>query len=277
MSNIRSAALTLRRTINRITGTGALPEFLIIGAQKAGTTSLFNYIMQSKQAWRPLRKEVHHFDEIKLRSLDAYRAFFPDQRKLLNAGALTGEATPFYLFHPDAARRIAASNINPKLIVILRCPVERAWSHYRHELRKGREVLGFIEALNIEDSRLRGTADRVLDERHLEELRRHSYVARGQYMRQIRRYAALFDADRMLVISLDAMRENPSATVSRCCDFLGIKPPPANMYFNILNSAGPEKKMPEVDKDIFREAFDEDLRSLETMLPEAAIWRARLR
>ena len=266
--------LSAQYGLRAIRAQGALPSFLLIGAQKAGTTSLFNYLCESPNIVPPLRKEVHFFDRFRLPSLSLYEPFFPEQAQ--DKGLITGEATPLYMFHPEVPDRIAKSGLNPKFIAILRCPMERAWSHYRHEKRKGREHLSFEEALRIEKERLRGTTDCVLDRKHLEQLQRHSYLSRGRYMEQLSRYFALFGKESVHVVSLDKMTTHPREVVASCSNFLGTAEPGPNADYGVHNAGRDNTGMPEVDMTIFREAFDDDLRALESVLPIAQRWRARL-
>ncbi|MDZ4307594.1 sulfotransferase family protein [Allopontixanthobacter sp.] len=273
MSVVSRASLVSRHTARRLTGQGRLPDFLILGAQKAGTTSLYNYLCQSPDVAPPLRKEVHYFSQFTLPPLSWYKAFFPDHA---GRASVTGEATPFYLFHPDVPDRIEAAGLHAKFVAILRCPIERAWSHYRHEKRKGREQLGFADALRAEGERLRFTTDRVLDRAHLEALKRQSYLARGRYMAQISRFQKIAGAEGIHVLSLDQLQSDPATAVSQCCEYLGIAPPPSGIDYKVYNAGNEKSQMPEVDHQIFREAFDSDLEALATILPEADGWRRRL-
>lgn len=249
---------------------------MLIGAQKSGTTSLFDYICKSPEVIPPLRKEVHYFDQLTVPQESWYRAFFCDSTSLENSGRVTGEATPFYLFHPEVPYRIACSGLRPKFIAILRCPVERAWSHYRHEQRKGRELLTFSEALRSENQRLRATTHCILDEAHLLSLKYQSYLARGRYMTQLERYIEVFGKNSIHVLSLDQLKADLKGAVYGCCDFLGVDRPLASTVFSIRNADSEGGYLPIVDMEIFRKAFDNDLKRLETILPEAERWRESL-
>jgi Sulfotransferase domain len=145
-------------------GRRPLPDFLILGAQRSGTTSLYNYL-----AAHPLvlpavpSKGVHYFDKHADRSLRWYRAHFPTRaqrrRREHPAGSptVTGEGSPYYLFHPHGPARAAAAVPDARLIVMLRDPVERAYSHYQQEYARGFEDAGSFEAaLDLEPSRLEG-------------------------------------------------------------------------------------------------------------------------
>ncbi len=276
MSLATRANFMLHYGLRKLRGQSNLPDFLLLGAQKAGPTSLYNYICRSPEVFPSLRKEVHYFSKYRLPNLSWYETFFPTNPGNEVGGFATGEATPFYLFHPDAPRRIADSGIAPKFIVILRCPVDRAWSHYRHEKRKNREPLPFEQALLAEPERLRGTTGRVLDRAHQEALQRHSYLARGQYMSQINRFLRYFDERDFLFLSLDHLRSDPATVVARSCEFLGVAPPPLDQPYPVYNAGKEKSGMPRVDPRIFLNAFDADLSDLVSILPEAHVWRDRL-
>ncbi|MFO7955055.1 sulfotransferase family protein [Thioalkalivibrio sp.] len=133
-----------------------LPDFIIIGAQKSGTTSLYAYLSQHPQLFPSSTKEVHFFDGGLDPSVDTfkkgmpwYRAHFP-LRKNMGANQRTFEASPLYIFNPLAPERIANVVPNVKIIALLRNPTERAISHFFHERRRGREPLAIDEALEKE-------------------------------------------------------------------------------------------------------------------------------
>ena len=143
-----------------------LPDFLIIGTQRGGTTSLYNYLVEHPGIGAASIKEVHFFDTPHFKQgLAWYRGHFPSafQRyyveRSLKHGFVTGEASPYYLFHPHAPKRVAGLMPQMKLIVMLRNPVDRAYSHYHHEVAGGHEKLAtFEEAIACEDERLAGEA-----------------------------------------------------------------------------------------------------------------------
>jgi len=249
---------------------GAFPDFIIIGAQRSGTTSLFDYIMQSPQARPPVRKEIHFFDRYSLPPIEWYKAHFPDRRLLTRENCITGEATPFYLFYPDAADRIAATGMRPKLIAILRRPEERALSHYQHEKRKRRERLSFGNALDAEADRLRSTVDRVLDEDHHKALKRYSYKSRGFYFRQIQRFRRQLGDDCLLLLTLDELKRVPGEVLNKACSFLNIKMP-AVPHFEVLNR-GETACSFDSSLAVLADEFSEDIFRLIQLLPEAGEW-----
>jgi hypothetical protein len=212
------------------TAPGALPDYLIIGAQKCGTSSLYAYLRQHPQIRPARRKEVHYFEGSFTRlSLDWYRSFFPPfipDPNEPNAVSITGEASPFYLFNPRVPRRVAQVLPDVKLIVILRNPVERAYSHYHHELRGGREHLSFTGAIEAEDERLAGEAEKLMadDEYRSPTFRTKSYKARGIYFDQLVRWRAYFPAEQMLILTTQQLHDAHDETLDQTFEFLGVRP-----------------------------------------------------
>lgn len=208
---------------------GGLPEFLIIGAQKAGTTALYRYLIQHPDVFPPLRKEVHYFDVRYPQGLDWYRSFFPDLASDVAASdgmrrPLTCEATPYYLFHPHVPRRVAAVLPGAKLVTILRNPIDRAYSHYQMQIQMGSETLRFEEAIEAEESRVDGESSRLLaDETYRSDPHiLYSYLARGRYIDQLLRWEACFPQSQILVLKADDLKDDRKATVDKVLDFLGL-------------------------------------------------------
>jgi hypothetical protein len=189
----------------------ALPDFLIIGAQRAGTTSLYSYLAQHRMVVSAMQKEIHYFDVSFHRGLSWYRAHFPLSSALQQASSptrrITGEATPNYLFDPSAAERVASVVPDAKLIVLLRNPVERAHSHWRHTVRAGYENLAFEEAILQEESR---------NDPH------YAYLARGLYAGQLERWMAHFDSKQLLVLRSEDLFAESQPILDQLAAFLDI-------------------------------------------------------
>jgi hypothetical protein len=211
----------------------SLPHFLIIGAQRAGTTTLYRALTEHPQVRGAVfDKEVHFFDLAFGEGVAHYRAAFPTNAGLAVARArvggpvLVGEATPYYLFHPQVPARVAATLPDVKLIAILRDPVERAWSQYRHEVALGYETLSFEDALAAEASRLEGENERLaadplaVSAAH----QHHSYVARGRYAEQLERWYEHVSPDRLLLLRAEDLFADAATELRRVADFLGIVP-----------------------------------------------------
>lgn len=200
-----------------------LPNFLVIGTMKGGTTSLFQYLAGHPQVHPPFRKEIKFFDLHYGQGLDWYRAHFPLKTKITK-GAITGEGTPYYIFHPLAAGRIAKDLPGAKLIAILRNPVDRAYSHYNHMVRVGRENLSFEEALDKEDERLFDEEQKIAADpaystfKHLH----YSYKARGRYAEQIAKWLKLFPREQVLFLSSEELYSKPSSAYGKALEFLSL-------------------------------------------------------
>ena len=207
-----------------------LPAFLIIGAQKAGTTSLASYLAAHPSVVSPSFKEVHFFDLNYPRGAKWYRSHFPvgarrRLRSLLRGRHLHAtDATPYYMLHPRAAFR--ASHLIPRarIIVLLRDPVDRAYSHYHHEVRLGKESLTFEDALAAEPSRIAGEVRRLEAEPLYEgfNYQHFTYLERGIYSDQIRRWLNYFRPDQFLVLSSEQFFEDPAGEYRKVLKFLSL-------------------------------------------------------
>ncbi len=213
-------------------GQRPLPDFLIIGAQKAGTTALFAYLRWHPEITGPSWKEVSFFDRRYREDPRAYRASFPAKpRQWLVARRrgrwpLVGEASPSYILHPLAPERAREVVPEARLIALLRHPVDRAYSHYQHEVRLGREPLSFEDALDAEEGRLRREVERMTAEPSYfsHAWWNHTYAARGRYAEQLERWLAVFPRDQLLVVFTEELYEDTAGTYARVLDFLGARP-----------------------------------------------------
>jgi hypothetical protein len=201
----------------------ALPQFLILGAQRSGTTTLYKWMTQHPQIRPATKKEIHFFDLNFRNGIPWYRIHFPLRSKL-GDDRITGEASPYYLFHPRAPERIRSVLPDVKMIVLLRNPAERAVSHYFHEVRLGREDLPIEEALRLEESRLQPELEKMQkDEFYFSAAhQRHSYKARGLYAEQLKRYFDLFDRRQLLVLSSEEYFADPANALHVIFSFLEI-------------------------------------------------------
>lgn len=205
-----------------------LPDFLIIGVQKGGTTALFHYLSQHRRVMPSVRKEVHYFDLQYGRGLDYYRSYFGIRwpQRLTRGPVLVGEASPSYIFHPAGAERIARHLPDARLIVLLRNPVDRALSHYRHNLvaQDGREALTLDEALAAETDRLSGVVSRLLegDRDACITYMRYSYRTRGIYVEQMQRLFEHFPREQILILKSEDMFADTRAIYRQTLDFLGL-------------------------------------------------------
>ncbi|MEU5567049.1 sulfotransferase family protein [Micromonospora musae] len=211
-----------------------LPDFLIIGTKRGGTTSLWNYLVQHPlvprlfPAWNT--KASHYFEENWRRGEPWYRSHFPTQRQRETLAsrhggpARVGEAAPLYMFHPLAAQRVAALMPSVRLIVLLRDPVERAYSHWKERRTHGIEPLDFADALAAEEERIAGERERLIaePEYHSERHDWYTYRARGRYLEHLEPWLARFDPDQFLFLPSENLYRDARATYRRTLDFLGL-------------------------------------------------------
>ncbi|MFI6296069.1 sulfotransferase domain-containing protein [Nonomuraea sp. NPDC050790] len=233
MNAMKQSVLAVSRTTGRFTSAGRiLPSFLIAGAQRCGTTSLYRALAQHPLLLKPvLHKGVHYFDVEYARGLPWYQAHFP-----LKVGAallarrhgrrpLAFESSPYYLFHPLAGERIARDLPGVKLIVLVRDPVERACSAHAHELARGFETESHFEyAVELEDKRLAGADEllRTRPETVHHSHRHHAYLARGRYAEQLDRLEPLFGQERILVLDSHQFFRTPERVYTRVLQFLDV-------------------------------------------------------
>jgi Sulfotransferase domain len=208
-----------------------LPDFIIIGAMRCGTSSLYRYLIEHPCIAPALRKEVHFFDRNFFRNgTNWYRQHFPSSlykyyvRTLLRRDFITGEGSPYYVFHPHAAKRVFQTVPRGKLIVLLRNPVDRAYSHYHYEVKRGRETFSFEEAIEWEPKRLAGERERMLADQRYESLncRYYSYVFRGLYADQLKNWLGLFPKEQFLFVRSEDFFASPSAILAETLQFLGL-------------------------------------------------------
>ena len=206
----------------------AVPDFIIIGTQKGGTTFFYNRLTKRHPYVEgAAKKEIHFFSRHFDRGVGWYMSHFPTPTQKDGRWVLTGEASPYYLYHPHAARRAAEVVPHAKLIVLLRNPVDRAYSDYQHKHREGREPLSsFEEAIEAEEQRLRGEKEKMLADEDYASLdyRRFSYLSRGVYVDQLKEWRRYFDEEQLLVLKSEDFFEDPTDTMSIVYDFLGLPP-----------------------------------------------------
>ncbi|MEL6890814.1 MAG: sulfotransferase domain-containing protein [Actinomycetota bacterium] len=215
------------------------PSLIIVGAQKAGTTYLFHQLALHPDVATPLTKELHFFDDRYDRGLGWYLGHFPSAD---HGAALTLEASPGYLFHPHALRRLADDLPDVRIVVLLRDPIKRAYSHFLHERRLGYEPEpDFARALDLEAERIGPDLERLeLDPDHTGFAWRHfSYVARGEYAGQLRRCHEIFGRDRVLILRSEEMFAEPRAALAETVAFAGLAPfEPERLAPNDMGAGG---------------------------------------
>jgi hypothetical protein len=205
---------------------GALPDFVVIGAMRCGTSQFYNFLTQHPNVEPPAKKEVHYFDRPKHldQGIEWYRRCFPQPKWNDGQRSITGEATPNYLFNPSVPKRMAAVIPHARLIVLMRNPVDRAYSHYHLQVRRGRETRSFEEAVEAEQARLLRKAGKTPEDedRAGADQIRSSYLSRGVYVDQLRRWSKFFDDEQMLVLKSEDFFKRTTDTMKLVQDFLGL-------------------------------------------------------
>jgi Sulfotransferase domain len=208
------------------------PSFILIGAQRCGTTSLFCALTAHPQLMPPtFHKGVNYFDLNYYRGPQWYRAHFPvaelaRRRAGRHGPPVAFEASGYYLYHPQAMERLGHDRPTVKLVAMLRDPAERAFSAHKHELARGYEREDFERALELEDERLAGEAERIRADPAYESFahRHHSYRHRGQYAEQLERVYEFFPRTQVHVIDSADYFSQPALEYQRLLAFLGLRP-----------------------------------------------------
>jgi hypothetical protein len=242
-----------------------MPDFIVIGGQKCGTTSLYHYLMSHPYIISPTIKQIHFFDNNFDKGVTWYRTHFPSYfykyylEQKYKKPIITGEATPYYIFHPVAPKRIAQFVPKAKFILLLRNPIDRAYSHYHHELRKGTEKLTFEQVVDQEPERLAGEREKMIaDETYYSaNYQRYSYLARGIYVDQINEWFKYFPREQILIIKSEDMHSELNATVNQILDFLNVPKHPdfhlkSDQFYNVGKYDKMDTKMRERLTEYYR-------------------------
>jgi tetratricopeptide (TPR) repeat protein len=207
------------------------PQFIIIGTQKGGTTSLYRYLEQHPQIVPAIRKEIYFWNYHHRRGLDWYLAHFPQLSSTENW--MTGEASPNYLEDQQAPARLFQTFPNIKLIVLLRNPVDRAVSQYHHWIRLNREQQSLETALQLElDYFSFDSGYLEIDQRYWTETSR--YLWRGLYVKFMQRWMTIFPKEQFLILRSEDFYTQPEATLTQVFDFLNL-PPTSEMNLTPYN------------------------------------------
>jgi hypothetical protein len=190
-----------------------LPDFLLIGAQKSGTTSLFNYLSQHPGVARNPRnrKEMYFFNRDYARGMHFYRQYFP----LKSVGGLVGEGSTVYLSSQGVPRRVAQMLPEVKILAVLREPAARAISHYFHHVQRGRETRSIEEAFSSEILEMY-TRGELLDGLS------YRYLSNGDYAKHLKRWLLCIDERHFCVLQAETLFSQPQVVYDQVCDFLGL-------------------------------------------------------
>lgn len=206
------------------------PSFVIVGAQRCGTTSMYHYLTAHPQVCAALTKEVHYFDVNYDRGPDWYAAHFITRHRAqlrsrsLGRRVVTGEASPYYMYHPHALRRMHELLPDVKVVVMLRDPAQRAVSHYSHERAKGFETAELPDALRMEDTRLAGEEEKLASDPSYRSFahQHYSYLGRGNYLPQLQRLHEFYPAEQVFIVNSNDFYREPDTTYHALLEFLEL-------------------------------------------------------
>lgn len=255
------------------------PAFIVIGGQRCGTTSLFKALAEHPQVLRPaVEKGTDYFTLYSYRSLEWYRGHFPLNlpgrlRPGKASDAVAFEACTYYMFHPFALERIAEALPGVKLVAMLRNPVQRAYSAYKHEVARGFETeLDFQRALDLENVRLEGETERMRADPTYESFshRHHAYQRRGQFAEQLQRALSLFGRDRVHVMESEQFFAEPKKEYARLLDFLELEPSFPSRFDQ--HNARPGSAMPELARRRLIDHYGPHEERLTELLGRSPYW-----
>ena len=243
---------------------GSHPSFAIIGAQKCGTTSLYNYLIQHPLISSATKKEIHYFDNSANLKQGAkwYLSHFPN----IKPPKLTGEATPM-LFRPEAPQKIKKLYPNMKLIVLLRDPVARAFSNYKMCVGNGQEKESFEKALLLEDKR-----EKAAKAAEIFHWPRFSYSKRGHYAQALKRWFKYFPKDQILVLIFEEFFADPPKNLNKVFKFLGVPKYTLKTYEQFYPSALPDLKINKDTETKLKKFYQPYNQELEKLLGRTLPW-----
>lgn len=247
----------------------SLPDFIIAGTQKGGTTSLFDYLIQHPNVLPPIEKEIHYFDSKINAGKNWYKAHFPFVK---NENFITGEASPSYLYFEPCHEAIHKLVPNAKIILVLRNPVDRAFSHF-HMMQKRFKVenRSFSEAIrssavsNIDVNA--GSSQQIISKKD----QHFSYVERGFYLQQIKSLLRFFPKNQLKVYSSESLFADPQKVVNDVFDFLSLAPYDS-VDFVPSNTGSYVSKMSQEDRSYLEEIFQEPNENLFSFLEKTFPW-----
>lgn len=235
-------------------------NFLILGVQKSATTTLDQYLRLHSEIGMPdQKKELHYFDNIE--NFSKGSAFYNHYFEEKDGKKCLGECTPIYSYWDDVPEKIYDYNPDIKLILVLRNPIDRAFSHWNMEYTHGRENLSFLQALKCEQSRL----ELMPNKQH----RVYSYVDRGHYVSQIKHLWRIFGKKSLLIMKMDELITSPDKTMNILFNFLDLSPLPikkpirsyAGNYTGSYNNGMSDK-----EHDFLIATFEKEIKLLEDLL-----------
>jgi len=206
------------------------PDFYIIGFAKCGTTSLFEYLISHPNIHPPKGKEIDFFDRLYSRGINWYKVGFPFtiqkfiEKVFFRKKFLTGEATPRYIEHPHAINRIKQTTPNAKFIILLRNPIDRAFSQHNMNVKNDYEINNFNDALKEEPRRISNRIEKMTNDitYYSWNYDLYAYLEHGLYVDKIKRWMEVFPKEQFLIIQSEEFFKNPSKTYNDVLKFLGL-------------------------------------------------------
>jgi len=231
--NLHKIAISSHRKYCSMTGfLHVLPDYLILGAQKSGTNSLYWYLLQHPSVDPAITKEIRFFDKYYDRGLNWYSVCFPFKfhkffaKNLQGKNFITGEATERYLDHPLSPQRVKKNLPNAKFIILLRNPIDRAYSHYNMRFNARKEILSFEDAIEQEIERTQGEFKKMQNDENYysRDYFHHSYLDRGIYVKKIKRWMDVFPKEQFLIIQSEEFLKHKSEFYNNVLKFLNLTP-----------------------------------------------------
>ncbi|MFN3951247.1 MAG: sulfotransferase domain-containing protein [Thermaurantimonas sp.] len=229
---------------------------VIIGAQKCGTSTLYEWLKVQPGFSPSTQKELHFFDFQYAKGVDYYMSQF-----VLREGGMLLESSPMYVFHPAVPRRLSETFPGAKLIVILRNPLDRAWSHYKMNVRRGLEKYDFQTAVRLEIVRIALSSP----DRPESRFQNYSYVLRGHYAHQLKRWFRYFSRDQFFIAVFEDFFKNPGPGMQALCEFLKTE----FRNYNILQQAfnvGEGESISELVRTKFEGIFAREVERLRNLV-----------
>ena len=242
-----------------------LPDFIIVGAMKSGTTSLFHYLAAHPQVVAPQHKEIHFFDNQYEKGENWYRRHFPLRTTMrLKENAITGESSPYYMLHPLAPERMKEVVPEAKLIFLLRDPVERAISHYFFMRRFGEEDRSFEEAVRESHSSVKKEESKIKKGEKGKSWthQMYYYISKVKYHEQIKKYEKKFGKENIKLLDSKKFLVKTRKVYMDVCNFLRIEKQ-IDVKFERKNKGANKKEISQKGKKFAKEKLKMDMENLE--------------
>ncbi|MEW4267077.1 sulfotransferase domain-containing protein [Priestia megaterium] len=254
-----------------------LPDYLIIGTQKGGSTSLYNYLIKHPDILPSSKKELHFFDKMEnyKKGIGWYQKQFSFPISS-NQKKITGEATPNYLSDSLAPKRIARDlPKTTKFIVLLRNPIDRAYSNYQMNVKRGLEQCSFEEAIVNNEKRLKDKFSHITRTHKKQGADQwvYPYITRGVYIKQLKTWMKLFSKNHFLILKSEDLFSKPQKVVNRAIQFLELDENKLNLeMFDIYHKGKYSDEMSQKTRNILVDYYRPYNQSLEKLLDMKFNW-----